>query len=90
LTWGNSCGTKFKVYFSADSAFSKSKKLSFKYQGSINPDDVFSAPLDDKTWGAIRKLVEDVAGSSIYFYVESWDIIKRYQKTPDAYFTLEP
>jgi hypothetical protein len=90
LTWGNSCGTKFKVYFSADSAFSKSKKLSFKYQGSINSDDVFSAPLDDKTWGAIRKLVEDVAGSSIYFYVESWDIIKRYQKTPDAYFTLEP
>jgi hypothetical protein len=90
LTWGNSCGTKFKAYFSIDSAFSKSKKLSFKYQGSINSDDVFSAPLDDKTWGAIRKLVEDVAGSSIYFYVESWDIIKRYQKTPDAYFTLEP
>jgi hypothetical protein len=90
LTWGNSCGTKFKAYFSADSAFSKSKKLSFKYQGSVNSDDVFSAPLDDKSWGAIRKLVEDVAGSSIYFYVESWDIIKRYQKTPNAYFTLEP
>jgi hypothetical protein len=90
MTWGNSCGTKFKAYFSADSAFSKSKKLSFKYQGSTNPDDVFSAPLDDKTWGAIRKLVGDVAGSNIYYYVESWDIVKRYQKTPDAYLTLEP
>lgn len=90
LTWGNSCGTKFKATFGSDANFTKKKKLSFTDQGPVNPGDVFTAPLTDKTWIAIRKLVNDVAGSTIYFYVESWDILKRYQKTSDAYFTLEP
>lgn len=88
-TWGNSCGTKFKAYFSADIAFSKSKKLSFKYQGSDNPDDLFSITLPDKTWASLVKLVEGVVQPRIYFYVESWDIIKRYQKTDVAYIDLD-
>ena len=91
LTWENSCGTKFKAYFSADGVFSKSKKLSFKYPGSINPDDVFSATLSDKTWLSIRKLIEDVAhGPHIFWKVESWDIIKRYKTTDVMEFTLLP
>jgi hypothetical protein len=91
MTWGNSCGTKFKAYFSADGAFSKSKKLSLQYQGSSNHDDVFSATLTDKTWLSIRKLIEDVAhGPHIFWKVESWDIIKRYQTTDVMEFTLLP
>jgi len=91
LTWENSCGTKFKAYFSADSAFSKSKKLSFKYQGSTNPDDPFSAPLSDKTWLSIRNLIGNVAhGPHIFWKVESWDIIKRYKTTDVMEFTLLP
>jgi hypothetical protein len=91
LTWENSCGTKFKAYFSADGAFSKSKKLSFKYPGSDNPDDPFSATLTDKTWLSIRKLIEDVAhGPHIFWKVESWDIIKRYKTTDVMEFPLEP
>ena len=91
LTWENSCGTKFKAYFSADGVFSKSKKLSFKYPGSINPDDVFSATLTDKTWISIRNLIEDVAhGPHIFWKVESWDIIKRYKTTDVMEFTLLP
>ena len=91
LTWENSCGTKFKAYFSADGVFSKSKKLSFKYPGSTNPDDVFSATLTDKTWLSIRKLIEDVAhGPHIFWKVESWDIIKRYKTTDVMEFTLLP
>jgi hypothetical protein len=88
-TWGNSCGTKFKAYFSADSAFSKSKKLNFKYQGSTNPDDPFFITLPDKTWASLEKLVEGLVPPRIYFYVESWDIIKRYQKTGVAYIDLD-
>jgi hypothetical protein len=88
-TWGNSCGTKFKAYFSADSAFSKSKKLSFNYQGSINPDDVFSVILPDKTWASLEKLAEGLVPARLYFYVESWDIIKRYQKTDVAFIDLD-
>jgi hypothetical protein len=88
-TWGNSCGTKFKAYFSAVSAFSKSKKLSFKYQGSTNPDDPFSVTLPDKTWASLEKLVKGLVPARLYFYVESWDIIKRYQKTDVAYIDLD-
>ena len=88
-TWGNSCGTKFKAHFSADSAFSKSKKLSFKYQGSTNSDDDFSATLPDKTWVSLEKLVEGLVPARLYFYVESWDIIKRYQKTDVTYVDLD-
>jgi hypothetical protein len=91
MTWGNSCGTKFKAYFSADGVFSKSKKMSFKYQGSIDPNDFFSATLTDKTWLSIRKLIEDVAyGPHIFWKVESWDIIKRYTTTDVMEFTLLP
>lgn len=91
LTWGNSCATKFKVYFSADSAFSKAKKLSFTDQDPTDNGGAFSATLTDKTWISIRKLIEDIAlGPHIYWKVESWDIIKRYQTTDLMEFTLLP
>jgi hypothetical protein len=90
VTWGNSCGTKFKATFGSDAAFTKKKKLSFTDQNPQDNGGVYSATLTEATWSAIRKLVNDVAGSNIYFYVESWDALKRYQKTGDAYFTLEP
>ena len=90
ITWENSCGTKFKATFGSDAAFTKKKKLSFADQNPQDNGGVYSATLTESTWSAIRKLVNDVAGSNIYFYVESWDVLKRYQKTGDAYFTLEP
>jgi hypothetical protein len=89
LTWGNSCGTKFKATFGSDTAFTKKKKLTFTDQDPTDNQEVYSANLTEGTWNAIRKLVDDQVGSNIYFYVESWDILKRYQKTQDVYFTLE-
>jgi hypothetical protein len=89
LEWGNACGTKFKAYFSGDIAFGKKKTFSFTDQNPV--DGNFSFTLTPSQWMAIRKLVGDVQGSTIYWYVESWDIIKRYQKTePPMSFTLVP
>jgi hypothetical protein len=90
LTWGNACGTKFKAYFSADEAFSKKKTLSFTDKNPVDEAGNFSSTLTSGVWTAIRKLVGDVAKSTIYWYVESWDVIKRYGKTDTTSFTLEP
>ena len=40
------------------------------------------------TWNAIRKLVNDAEGSTVYWYIELWNVIKRYQKTGNMQFTL--
>jgi hypothetical protein len=90
VTWGNSCGTKFKVYFGPDTPDPKIKKLSFADQNPTDNGGVFSATLTEGTWNAIRKLVDYEAGRRMFFYVESWDVLKRYRKTDNVYFTLEP
>jgi hypothetical protein len=90
LTWGNSCATKFKVYFGPDRPDGKMKKLSFTDNDPTDNGGIFSVTLTDKTWSAIRKLVNYETGSPMFFYVESWDVLKRYQITDDVYFTLEP
>ena len=90
LGWGNACATKFKVYFGPDPTFSKKKKLSFTDQNPLDNGEYFSTTLVEGTWNAIRKLVNDAEGSTIYWYIESWDVIKRYQKTGNMQFTLQP
>jgi len=90
LTWGNSCGTKFKVYFGPERPDPKMKKLTFTDQDPTDNGGVFSTTLVEGTWNAIRKLVDDETGSRMFFYVESWDALKRYQKTDDVFFQLQP
>jgi|GEM_PF-1409254 len=90
LGWGNKCGTKFKAYFSSDPTFGKKKKLSFTDQNPLDNAEYFSSTLVERAWNAIRKLVDDQEGMTLYWYVESWDVIKRYQKTDDMQFTLDP
>ena len=90
LEWGNACATKFKVYFSPDTTFSRKKTLSFTDKNPVDNGEYFSTTLVTGTWNAIRKLVNDEAGLPIYWYVESWDVLKGYQRTEDMQFTLEP
>jgi hypothetical protein len=90
LGWENACATKFKVFFGPDPTFSRKKKLSFTYQNPTDNGETFIAPLTEGTWNAIRKLVDDQAGTTIYWYVESWDIIKRYLRTNTMQFILQP
>ncbi len=88
LGWGNACATKFKVYFSPDTTFSRKKTLSFTDKDPIDNGGYFSTTLVGGTWNAIRKVVNDEPGSIIYWYVESWDALKHYQRTGDMQFTL--
>ena len=37
-------------------------------------------------WMAIRRLVEDVSGSKIYWYVESWDELDSHTQTGQISF----
>ena len=56
-----------------------------------NPGDnggEFNKGLSSGQWKGIMKLVNDVVGSTIYWYVESWDGLNRSAKTDVMEFVL--
>lgn len=91
LSWENNCNTKFKAWFGNAYDFTtpgmKKKALSFSVK---NPNEIgtFAKELTSAQWTGIRKLVGDEIGATIYWYVESWDILKRYEKTEVMTFDL--
>ena len=92
LSWENNCNVKFKVWFSNDPDFTKKgvKKKGLSYRVK-NPDDnggMFVAELTSGQWTSIRKVVGDIPGSTIYWYVESWDKLKRFSQTGLNSFVL--
>jgi len=88
ISWGNNCAVKFKVWFGNDSVFTKKKTLSFTVKTPNDSEGTFSEPLTAGEWKAIRNLVGDVTGAKVYWYVESWDGLKRYIKTDVMEFQL--
>jgi hypothetical protein len=94
LSWQNNCNTKFKVWFGNDPDFAKPgmKKTSIATTDS-NPYDNSEGLelfLTSGQWIKIRNVVGDVPGSTIYWYIESWDVLKRYTKTDVLHFDLSP
>ena len=93
LSWENNCNLTFKVWFGNDSDFSKigMKKKSFSFKVT-NPNDnggVFEKVLTPGQWLTIRKLVLDKSGSTLHWYVEASDVLKRpAQKTLGSDFDL--
>jgi hypothetical protein len=92
LSWKNNCNTKFKVWFGNDPHFTMSgvKKKAISFNDS-NPNDnggIFKNGLTSGQWTSIRKLVKDTSGSTIYWYIESWDGLKRYNKSDVINFVL--
>ena len=92
LTWENNCNIKFKVWFGNDPDFSKHgiKKtaLSFNIKNPNDNEGLFTKTLTSSQWTTIRRLVGDVNGSSIYWYIESWDALNRSTKTEVMSFVL--
>ena len=92
LSWENHCGVKFKVWFGSDPDFTKpgikKKALSFNIKNPNDNNGVFTKALTSGQWMSIRKLVNDAAGSTIFWYVESWDGLNRTSKTGNMSFTL--
>lgn len=92
LSWENNCNVKFKVWFGNDPDFIKKgvKKKALSYRIK-NPDDnggMLVRELTPGQWTSIRKLVGDLSGSTIYWYVESWDSLKRSSTTGVNSFVL--
>jgi hypothetical protein len=92
LSWANNCNTKFKVWFGNDPDFMKKgvKKKALSYNIK-NPDDnggMFLTELTPGQWTSVRKVVGDIPGSTIYWYVESWDKLKRSSETGINSFVL--
>jgi hypothetical protein len=80
------------VWFGNDPDFTKHgmKKTSLSFNIK-NPNDnggQFTKELTSSQWKAIRKVVNDVSGSSIYWYIESWDVLNRPVETDVSSFVL--
>ena len=88
VSWQNNCNIKFNVWFGNDSSFTKKKVLSFSIKDPMADEGKFERQLTKGQWTAIRKLVGDVSGPTIYWYVESWDSLRRYSKTNLMNFVL--
>ncbi len=88
LSWENNCNAKFKVWFGSDGSFTKKVPYSFSVKNPNDNGGLFSKNLTSAQWKAIRKLVNDVTGSTIYWYMESWDGLGRYAKTDAMSFFL--
>ena len=88
LFWQNNCNIKFKISFGNDTIFIKKTSYSFNIKNPNDNGGIFTKVLTSGQWKAIRKLVGDVSGSTIYWYVESWDGLGRYNKTEVMDFVL--
>jgi len=92
LTWDNNCNIIFTVWFGNQLDFKTRplKKLSLSFK-IVNPNpvpDTFETTLSTSQWLSIRKLVGDVTGSTIYWYVQSQDGLGRRQNTSVNQFNL--
>jgi hypothetical protein len=85
LSWINHCNMKFKVWFGSDGQFSNKKSFSFSIKSL---SETFTKGLTSSQWGSIKKLVGEVTGATIYWYVDSWDGLGRYAKTDVMSFAL--
>lgn len=88
LAWQNNCNNVFQAWFGSDPSFSKKRVLTFYWANPALEGGIFSREILTSQWLAIRRLVGDVSGSTIYWYVESWDGFNRYSTTDVMSFIL--
>jgi sugar lactone lactonase YvrE len=69
LTWQSNCNTKFIVCFGADTNFTK--KTTFTFNIKDPTVEAFSKTLNPVQWMAVKRLVKNKAGSTIYWEVYS-------------------
>ena len=88
LFWEDNCNIKFKVWFGNDESFARKKGFAFNISNPNENEGEFSKTLSSSQWKAIRQLVDDESGSTIYWYVESWDALKNRSQTDPMSFVL--
>jgi len=91
ISWDNNCNMVFTVWFGNNSDFNlHTKKLSlpFKIQDPNTILDPSKMDLTSRQWTSIRKLVGDVTGATLYWYVQSQDGLGRRESTDVMNFDL--
>jgi len=88
VTWQNHCNSKLRLWFSIDPGLLRTSVTVQIPDPTANGGNLSKA-LTSGQWLRIRKLVGDQAGARIYWYVESWDTLKRYSVTEVMSFVLE-
>jgi hypothetical protein len=89
LSWETNCNVKFKVWFGNNAFFSKKTSVTHSIKNPNVNGGVFTATLPASLWTAIQNLGGKITGSTIYWYVESWDEVNRRTFTqPSQFFVL--
>ena len=89
LIWQTNCNTRFKVWFGGDNTFAKKTSYAFQINNPSGSEGTMSKMLTIPQWLRIKLLVRNKTGSTIYWFVESWDEAGRYSKTDVMSFVLE-
>jgi hypothetical protein len=92
LSWENNCAKRFTVWFGNNPNFTllttKKKYLSYVDADPTDNGGTFTVTLTSRQWSAVRKVVSDTSGSTIYWYVKSRDHLGRRSETSVMNFIL--
>jgi len=88
LSFSTNCNTEFRVWFGSNSDFSE-KTYSLDIENPSGNQRYISTTLTLWEWRRIKQLINNETGSTIYWYIESWDNSERYARTEVMSFHLE-
>ncbi len=92
ITWKNNFNTTFKVWVGNDPDFTKVGMKKFVspliYDDVCADGGIFDGPLTTSQWASVWGVVNGIPGSTIWWYVESWDGLNRSTKTNVMSFVL--
>lgn len=88
LTWQSNCNTKFKFWSGGDNTFAKKTSYTFQIENPSGSEGTMSKTLTLPQWMRIKLLAKNKTGSTLYWYVESWDGVGRHAKTDVMSFVL--
>ncbi|HUL38481.1 MAG TPA: hypothetical protein VLW47_12440, partial [Thermodesulfobacteriota bacterium] len=92
ISWDKNCNIMFTVWFGNDidfkNAATKKIHISYRIKNSDGFQGRFAKELTSSQWHSIRKLGGDVTGATLYWYVESRDILGRRESTDVMSFVL--
>ena len=88
ISWENACNSKFKVWFGTDENLSKKRSLSVSIPNPVAAGTSFQKEVPASFFRALSKLLGP-GESTLYWYVESWDPLKRRSATTPTGFNLQ-
>ena len=92
LSWDTNDNATFTAWFGNDSDFKNpgmaKMPISFNIKNSTGIEGTFEKELTSSQWHSIRQLGGNVTGATLYWYIESSDILRRQTSTAVMSFLL--